>query len=271
MSSAAGARESGEGSCSYNLTAATGTTVSPPDDPWPINPNGSTVEAYNSQLWNEGFNIVITCVGARGWMGAGGCSCARDGWRADRRPPHIPARSVDRIWTYFVIIVSPSRIHPCTHRNPTSRADAPAPACAQAIVPIVINTFLALLVFSVSPRHLDTRLGIVVTLFLSLTALQVGGHPAAAACFPFSPALMLTGAPLPSHIHSSSSPRCCPPLPPWCPLSSWSSSPTLSWPALACFPSSRTRLPLTKSAASARARSSERAEERATRPARAPH
>ena len=72
MSSAAGARESGEGSCSYNLTAATGTTVSPPDDPWPINPNGSTVEAYNSQLWNEGFNIVITCVGARGWMGAGG-------------------------------------------------------------------------------------------------------------------------------------------------------------------------------------------------------
>lgn len=31
---------------------------------------------------------------------------------------------------------------------------------------------LSLQVFSVSPRHLDTRLGIVVTLFLSLTALQ---------------------------------------------------------------------------------------------------
>lgn len=41
-----------------------------------------------------------------------------------------------------------------------------------AILPIVINTLLSLLVFSVSPRHLDTRLGIVVTLFLSLTALQ---------------------------------------------------------------------------------------------------
>ncbi|PRW32523.1 alpha beta- isoform C [Chlorella sorokiniana] len=41
-----------------------------------------------------------------------------------------------------------------------------------AILPIYINTCLALLVFSVSPRHLDTRLGIVVTLFLSLTALQ---------------------------------------------------------------------------------------------------
>ena len=33
-------------------------------------------------------------------------------------------------------------------------------------LPILINTNLALLVFSVSPRHLDTRLGIVVTLFL---------------------------------------------------------------------------------------------------------
>ncbi|PSC69798.1 ligand-gated ion channel [Micractinium conductrix] len=41
-----------------------------------------------------------------------------------------------------------------------------------AVVPVYINTCLALLVFSVNPRHLDTRLGIVVTLFLSLTALQ---------------------------------------------------------------------------------------------------
>jgi hypothetical protein len=33
-------------------------------------------------------------------------------------------------------------------------------------MPIYINTCLSLLVFSVNPRHLDTRLGIVVTLFL---------------------------------------------------------------------------------------------------------
>lgn len=44
--------------------------------------------------------------------------------------------------------------------------------CITAILPIWLNTCLSLLVFSVNPRHLDTRLGIVVTLFLSLTALQ---------------------------------------------------------------------------------------------------
>jgi hypothetical protein len=42
-----------------------------------------------------------------------------------------------------------------------------------AIVPIALNVWLALLVFSVSPKHLDTRLGIIVTLFLSLTALML--------------------------------------------------------------------------------------------------
>eukprot|EP00887_Chlorella_sp_A99_P003895 scaffold11.g3895.t1 len=41
-----------------------------------------------------------------------------------------------------------------------------------AILPIAINVWLCLLVFSVDPKHLDTRLGIVVTLFLSLTAIQ---------------------------------------------------------------------------------------------------
>lgn len=35
----------------------------------------------------------------------------------------------------------------------------------------VLNTWLGFLVFSVSPKHLDTRLGVIVTLFLSLTAL----------------------------------------------------------------------------------------------------
>ena len=46
-----------------------------------------------------------------------------------------------------------------------------------AIIPIALNVWLALLVFSVAPKHLDTRLGIIVTLFLSLTALMlvVGG------------------------------------------------------------------------------------------------
>ena len=87
-------------------------------------------------------------------------------------------------------------------------------ACAQAIIPIIINSYLALLVFAVSPRHLDTRLGIVVTLFLSLTALQVGvvALPAcllpicgaAAACLPFH-LLMLTAplapAPLTPTVH----------------------------------------------------------------------
>jgi NADH:ubiquinone oxidoreductase subunit K len=34
-----------------------------------------------------------------------------------------------------------------------------------------LNVWLALLVFSVSPKHLDTRLSVVVTLFLALTAL----------------------------------------------------------------------------------------------------
>lgn len=42
-----------------------------------------------------------------------------------------------------------------------------------AIFPIALNVWLALLVFSVSPKHLDTRLGIIVTLFLSLTALML--------------------------------------------------------------------------------------------------
>ena len=42
-----------------------------------------------------------------------------------------------------------------------------------AIIPIALNVWLALLVFSVAPKHLDTRLGIVVTLFLSLTALMM--------------------------------------------------------------------------------------------------
>jgi hypothetical protein len=41
-----------------------------------------------------------------------------------------------------------------------------------ALLPIVLNAWLSFLVFAVPPRHLDTRLGIVVTLFLSLTALM---------------------------------------------------------------------------------------------------
>lgn len=41
-----------------------------------------------------------------------------------------------------------------------------------AVLPICINVWLCMLVFAVSPKHLDTRLGIVVTLFLSLTAMQ---------------------------------------------------------------------------------------------------
>ena len=40
------------------------------------------------------------------------------------------------------------------------------------ILPIALNAWLALLVFAVSPKHLDTRLGVVVTLFLALTALM---------------------------------------------------------------------------------------------------
>ena len=42
-----------------------------------------------------------------------------------------------------------------------------------AIVPICLNVWLALLCFSISPKHLDTRLGVLVTLFLSLTALML--------------------------------------------------------------------------------------------------
>ncbi|GAB4813010.1 hypothetical protein N2152v2_000056, partial [Parachlorella kessleri] len=41
-----------------------------------------------------------------------------------------------------------------------------------AILPIAVNVWLCLLVFFISPRHLDTRLGVVVTMFLSLTAIQ---------------------------------------------------------------------------------------------------
>lgn len=41
--------------------AAAGTTYSAAGDPWPLNPvNDSAVEAYQSSLWNEGFNVVIT-------------------------------------------------------------------------------------------------------------------------------------------------------------------------------------------------------------------
>jgi hypothetical protein len=36
----------------------------------------------------------------------------------------------------------------------------------------VLNVWLAFLVYSISPSHLDTRLTILVTLFLSLTALM---------------------------------------------------------------------------------------------------
>ncbi|GAB4813008.1 hypothetical protein N2152v2_000054 [Parachlorella kessleri] len=41
-----------------------------------------------------------------------------------------------------------------------------------ALLPIAVNVWLCLLVFFISPRHLDTRLGVVVTMFLSLTAIQ---------------------------------------------------------------------------------------------------
>lgn len=49
---------------------------------------------------------------------------------------------------------------------PRHPAVAARPAATPRSMPIYINTCLSLLVFSVNPRHLDTRLGIVVTLFL---------------------------------------------------------------------------------------------------------
>ena len=51
-------------------------------------------------------------------------------------------------------------------------------------------------VFSVSPRHLDTRLGIVVTLFLSLTALQfiiAAGLPSSQTVVPTQQLIIVSG------------------------------------------------------------------------------
>ncbi|KAG7670060.1 hypothetical protein NADE_006303 [Nannochloris sp. 'desiccata'] len=64
-----------------------------------------------------------------------------------------------------------------------------------AIVPIALNVWLALLVFSVSPKHLDTRLGIIVTLFLSLTALMLvlgGGLPKSSVIVPTQQVVLLS-------------------------------------------------------------------------------
>ena len=41
-----------------------------------------------------------------------------------------------------------------------------------SILPICLNVWLALLVFAIDPNDISGRLGIVVTLFLSMTAIQ---------------------------------------------------------------------------------------------------
>lgn len=41
-----------------------------------------------------------------------------------------------------------------------------------SIIPVILIVWLSLFVFAISPAHLDTRLGVVVTLTLALTALQ---------------------------------------------------------------------------------------------------
>lgn len=82
-------------------------------DPFPIAPKDPNSPKFVSDLWIQGFTIIL---------------------------------EIDRISLYFVLTI---------------------------IIPIALNVWLALLVFSVSPKHLDTRLGVVVTLFLSLTALMM--------------------------------------------------------------------------------------------------
>ena len=137
-------------------------TYSSPSDPWPLSPQDPNATHFQGYLWSEGFNIVI---------------------------------SVQRISVYYVSISGRSRRAACAAQPgvlwarvaPAHATRARHEACSSLLTPpthrrlvqiissvfvIAINTYLALLVFSVSPRHLDTRLGIVVTLFLSLTALQ---------------------------------------------------------------------------------------------------
>ncbi|KAL4421264.1 hypothetical protein ABPG75_010555 [Micractinium tetrahymenae] len=138
-----------------------------PEDPVTIIPSATGTQLYNPATGDElsgwkvqGVYIRTLNLSEQGLIRAGGStySAAGDPWPLNPASANQTAFSgylwhtgaeifleVDRISNYYIIT---------------------------AILPIVINTLLALLVFSVSPRHLDTRLGIVVTLFLSLTALQ---------------------------------------------------------------------------------------------------
>lgn len=82
----------------------------------------------------------------------------------DPVPVHPPFntdfRFISYLWTTgFTIIIDVSRIS--------------LYFILMAVLPVILNVWLALLVFSISPKHLDTRLGIIVTLFLSLTALML--------------------------------------------------------------------------------------------------
>lgn len=83
----------------------------------------------------------------------------------------------------------------CRQRRPRMRSDAflkaaPAHCCCCA----ALNVWLALLVFAVNPKNLDTRLGIVVTLFLSLTALifvVTAGLPESSTVMPVQQAVLV--------------------------------------------------------------------------------
>ncbi|KAL4421658.1 hypothetical protein ABPG77_001199 [Micractinium sp. CCAP 211/92] len=138
-----------------------------PDDPVRIVPSATGTQLYNPATGDELSGWTVRAVYIRRLnlhqqdlvrSGGSTTSAAGDPWPLNPANDNQSAFTsylwgtgaeifieVDRISTYYIIT---------------------------AILPIVINTLLSLLVFSVSPRHLDTRLGIVVTLFLSLTALQ---------------------------------------------------------------------------------------------------
>ncbi|KAL4424607.1 hypothetical protein ABPG77_009191 [Micractinium sp. CCAP 211/92] len=131
-----------------------------PDDPVTVIPSATGTQLYSPSTGDElsgwtvkGVYIRTLNLSQQDLVQAGSTySAAGDPWPLNPASNNQSAFTgylwqtgaeifieVDRISTYYIIT---------------------------AILPIVINTLLSLLVFSVSPRHLDTRLGIVVTLFL---------------------------------------------------------------------------------------------------------
>ena len=121
---------------------------SDPADPLPL--NGAPNAPYTNALLTEHLDDVcvetfITGGRTKGRMQGVGARCARAERTCSCRCPPLPPLPVERFWRFHLI---------------------------NSVLPVTLVAFLGLMIFALDHRDMGLRLEIIVTLFLSLTAVQ---------------------------------------------------------------------------------------------------